>query len=167
MKGFLCSSLSQHLREMWRRVAGLLQVSWFFKKSFFFWKKTPINQTKLLLVFPMEDFWMHCSAGSKPRLWRPDPSSFHLWGCSRLNQHLWRKECGDWLVCIYSDCVETKISQMSFYSGVNGLEKLKNTGCKLVILELGYRYSLFLVWCRGEGKENFWEVFHGFLQIPF
>lgn len=27
--------------------------------------------------------------------------------------------------------------------------------------------SLFLVWCRGEGKENFWEVFHGFLQIPF
>lgn len=70
-------------------------------------KKRKTNQTKLLLVFPVEDFCMCCSAGSKPRLaehwlWRPDPSSFCLWGCSRLYQHLCSEECGDWIVCIYS-----------------------------------------------------------------
>lgn len=86
-------------------VAGVLV---FWEVLFLLGKKKPNpNQTELLLVFPMEDFWMRCSAGSKPRLaehwlWRPDPSSFCPWGCSRLNQHLWSKECGDWIVCIYS-----------------------------------------------------------------
>lgn len=137
-------------------------------------KKEKTNQTKLLLVFPVKDFCMCCSAGSKPKLaehwlWRPDPSSFCLWGCSRLYQHLCSEECADWIVCIYSDCVATKISQVPFYSGGIWFEKHRNTGCILVIQELGYRYSgsLFLVQCRSEGKENFWEVFHGFHQIPF
>lgn len=38
-------------KEMWRRVAGLLQVSWFFEKSFFLWeekkKKNKPNKTAI------------------------------------------------------------------------------------------------------------------------
>lgn len=34
---------------MWRRPAGLLQVSWFFEKSFSFWKKTKTNKTAINL----------------------------------------------------------------------------------------------------------------------
>lgn len=40
VKGFLCSLLLQLLRQMWRRVAGLFQVSWFFENYFFLLKKT-------------------------------------------------------------------------------------------------------------------------------
>lgn len=134
-------------------------------------KKTP-NQTKLLLVFPMEDFF-GCAAvlEANPRLGcgvltlLPFAFGAALGSTSTSGARNVETE----LFVFTLDCVETQISLVPFYSGSVWFENQKNTGCKLVIQESGYRYSgsLFLVWCRGEGKENFWEVFHDFLQIPF
>lgn len=45
------------------------------------------------------------------------------------------------LSCIYSDWVETRISQMPFYSGSIGFERQKNMICKFIVLGMGYIYS--------------------------
>lgn len=158
---------------MWRRVAGLLQVSWFFEKSFFFWEKknpkTTTDQTKLLLVFPMEDFWTHRSAGSKPRLaehwlWRPDPSSFCLWGCSRLCQHLWSKECGDWVICIYS-VWKQKFPRCPFILVVFDLKNTKiqvvNWLCRSWVTGIEILYS----WCDAEVRAK--KTFGRFSMVFF
>lgn len=63
--------------------------------------------------------------------------------------------------CIYSDQMETRISQVPFYSGSIGLEIWKSAGCRFIVL------GLHIQWCcvpgvmQNEGKENFLEFSTG------